>query len=168
MKTLEQRPENATKPVQAPPPPPNMKAVNPFVRLLLRSPLHRMLSGALLLLTFTGRKSGKRYTIPVEYSRSGDIVTVFTDHTWWKNLRGGAPVAVEIKRQRFEGVAEAIRDDLPVVSAALRAHLLEHPGAARAYHIPLDANGQPDPDALQQVAQSTTLVRIQLAPPTAA
>jgi F420H(2)-dependent quinone reductase len=148
-----------------PKPPPSMKAVNPFVRLLLRSPLHGMLSDTLLLLTYRGRKSGKRYTIPVAYSRAGDEVSVFTDHAWWKNLRGGAPVIVEIKRQRYKGAAETISDDQAVIAAALLAHLREHPGIARSYHIPVDDHKRPDPDAARQVAQYTTLVRIQLASP---
>jgi hypothetical protein len=164
MKTLEQMPAGAVLPVQAPTPPPNMAAANPLVRLLLRSPLHFVLSGTLLLLTYTGRESGKRYTIPVAYSRASDIVTVFTHHTWWKNVQAGAPVVVEIKRRRFAGVAEAINNDQPVIGAALLAHLREHPSMARIYHVSLDANGQLDPDAVWHAAQFVVLVRIQLAP----
>jgi hypothetical protein len=141
-----------------------MAAANPVVRLLLRSPLHFVLSGTLLLLTYTGRKSGRRYTIPVAYPRVGDVITIFTLHGWWRNLRGGAPVVVEIKRQRLDGSAEIICNDRPVIADALLAHLREHPSMARIYHVPLDANGQPDPDATQQVAHFVVLVRIRLAP----
>jgi hypothetical protein len=52
-----------------------MEIGNVFVRLLLRSPFHGWLSDNVLLLTYTGRKSGKRYTIPVAYGRVGDVVT---------------------------------------------------------------------------------------------
>jgi hypothetical protein len=141
---------------------PSMAAMNPFVRLLLRSPLHAVLSDTLLLLTYTGRTSGRRYTIPMAYSRLGDVITVFTLHTWWKNLRGGAPVVVEIKRRRFDGWAEAIGDDHSVIAEALRAHLREHPRMARIYHVPLDADGQPDIDAVRQVARFVVLVRIRI------
>jgi hypothetical protein len=41
--------------------------MNPFMKGLLRSPLHRLLSGTLMLLTYTGRKTGKQYTIPIDY-----------------------------------------------------------------------------------------------------
>jgi hypothetical protein len=98
------------------------------------------------------------------YSRVGDVVTVFTLHAWWKNLRGGAPVVVEIKRRRCDGRAEAISDDQPVIAEALRVHLREHPSMARIYHVPLDADGQPDADAVRQVARFVVLVRIRLAP----
>jgi hypothetical protein len=35
------------------------------MRALLRSPLHGLLSGMLMLLSYTGRKSGRTYTIPI-------------------------------------------------------------------------------------------------------
>jgi hypothetical protein len=148
--------------IQPPKAPPKMTAVNPLVRLLLRSPFHGVLSDTLLLLTYTGRTSGRRYTIPVAYSRVGDVVTVFTHHTWWKNVERGAPVVVEVKRQRFAGTAEAITHDWPAIAAALRAHLREHPSMARAYHVPLDVDGQPDLNAVQQAAHFVVLVRIRL------
>jgi hypothetical protein len=36
------------------------KLVNPVLKAVLRSPLHRRLSKSLALLTFTGRTSGRR------------------------------------------------------------------------------------------------------------
>ncbi len=36
---------------------------NPFVRALLRSRLHGLLSGSLLLVTYTGRKTGRTFAI---------------------------------------------------------------------------------------------------------
>jgi hypothetical protein len=39
----------------------------PVMKALLRSPLHRLLDGTLVLLTYTGRKTGKQYTIPIGY-----------------------------------------------------------------------------------------------------
>lgn len=164
MQTLEERqePGSATGWVPTPLPKAVMAVTNVVVRLLLHSPLHGLASDALMLLTYTGRKSSKRYTIPVSYSRVGDVVTVFTYHRWWKNLRWDAPVAVEIKRQRFEGVAEAITDDQPAIALGLLALLWEHPSIARGYHIPLDAKGLPDPVAVRRVARFVVMVRIQL------
>lgn len=115
------------------------------------------------MLTYTGRTSGRRYTISVAYSRVGDVVTVFKRHSWWKNVEGGAPVVVELERQRFAGTAEAITNDRSAIVAALCAHLREHPSMARAYHVPLKANRQPGPDAVQQAAHFVVLVRLRLA-----
>jgi hypothetical protein len=43
------------------------KAANMVVRPLLRSRLHGVLSSRLMLLDYTGRKTGRRYTFPVGY-----------------------------------------------------------------------------------------------------
>jgi hypothetical protein len=141
-----------------------MAPTNIVVRLMLRSPLHFLLSGGLLLLTYAGRKSGKQYTIPVAYTRDGDVVTVFTYHAWWKSLLVGAPVVAEIKRHRFHGRTEVIRDDEKAIADQLLAYLRKHPNAARGYNVPLDAKGQPDPDAVRQAARFVVMARIWLAP----
>ena len=49
----------------APPPKAVLRLLNPLLAALLRSPLHRLASKNLMLLTVTGRKSGRTYTLPV-------------------------------------------------------------------------------------------------------
>jgi hypothetical protein len=44
------------------------RLVNPIVRMILRSPVHRLLSGSLAVMTYTGRKSGRRHSLPVMYA----------------------------------------------------------------------------------------------------
>ena len=58
------------------------------MRLLLRSPLHFLMSRSLLLITYEGRKSGRRYTTPLRYTREGEVIRCFTSGTtqWWRNL----------------------------------------------------------------------------------
>src|SRR5215213_1728507 len=72
---------------------------NPLVNALLRSSLHGFMGRSTLLFTYTGRKSGKAYTTPVNYLRDGDTLLVVSscEHIWWKNLRAGAPVAVRVR-----------------------------------------------------------------------
>src|SRR5919201_997478 len=82
-----------------------LHAINPFVSAILRSPLHGLLSTQLMLLTYTGRKSGKRYTIPVGYARDGETLVVFSSRSWRRNLRGGAPVEVLLQGRRYTGTA---------------------------------------------------------------
>ena len=71
-----------------------MRVVNKFPALLLRSPLHGLIIGSVLLITFNGRKSGKKYTTPITCLGEGDTVLMTTDSPWWKNLPGGAPVTL--------------------------------------------------------------------------
>src|SRR6266849_2779256 len=49
---------------------------NPFMRLVLGSRAHRMMSGQLMLLSFTGRRTGRSYITPVSYVREGTNLLV--------------------------------------------------------------------------------------------
>jgi hypothetical protein len=164
MKTIERVQEPSKIPIEAPAVPPKriMAATNVFVRFLLRSPFNFGLGNTLLLLTYTGRKSGKRYTNPLPYMREEDVVTVFTYRSWWKNVHGGAPVLVEIKRHRMNGIAEAISDEKAAIATSLLAFLRKNPALAKGYNVPLDADGQPDPEAVRQAAHFVVMVRIHL------
>ena len=84
----------------------------------LRSPLY-MLAGKSLLITVTGRKSSKQYTLPVNYSRAGDVVTILSrrDRTWWRNLRNGAPVMLHLRGKDVQGWATVIEDNTEVANA---------------------------------------------------
>lgn len=90
------------------------RAVNRAVAGLLRSRAHRPLSGALLLLTFRGRRSGRAYTIPLLYARDGDDLLLVALHPggqqWWRNTRGGAEVELLLRRRRHHARAEVEPD----------------------------------------------------------
>lgn len=68
------------------------------------------------LLTYTGRRSGRTFTIPVGYRRVGDVVTIRVDiperKLWWRNFRGdGGRLSLEMDGARREGRATARPDD---------------------------------------------------------
>ena len=88
---------------------------NQVVLALLRSPLHGLASGRLALITVTGRRSGREYTIPVGYKRDGDWVNIPVmwpeRKVWWRNLRGGAPVRLRLHGEEHTGNAQALGDE---------------------------------------------------------
>src|SRR5215472_2484030 len=55
-----------------------------------------VMSRRLLLITFSGRKSGKQYTTPIRYVQRGNIVLLGEGRRWWKNLCGDVPVQVRL------------------------------------------------------------------------
>ncbi len=136
---------------------------NGFMKALLRSPLHRLLSKSTMLITFTGRKSGKVYTTPVNYVRDGDQVTVVSmrDRTWWRNLRGGARITLRLEGQEVEAWGEVIEDDEAVV-AGLMGYLQMVPNYARYFNVRLDANGGPEAEDVAQAASARVVVKIEL------
>jgi hypothetical protein len=131
---------------------------------ILLSPLHRLLSSKRLVLTFTGRRSGKRYATPVNYLQRGREVLITTDSSWWHNLDGGAPVQLRLRGRKLRANAEAVRDP-GLVADALTAIVRDHPPYGRWAHVRVGADGTPDAaDVRAEVARGRVLVRVQLPP----
>jgi hypothetical protein len=91
------------------------RTMNPALSMLLRSPAHRLASGRLALITYTGRKSGREYTIPVLYRDRGEEITIAVGwperKVWWRNLTGsGGPVRLVVEGEEVRGHAVATRE----------------------------------------------------------
>jgi deazaflavin-dependent oxidoreductase (nitroreductase family) len=106
---------------------------NPAMKWLLRSPLHRLASGRVVLIEFVGRKSGKTYRTPVMYAATTDGIVVSTsrDYLWWRNLSGGARVRLWLRGREQKGVAD-VSQDAADIDRALRAIYPKASDAMRA------------------------------------
>ncbi|HEX2728740.1 MAG TPA: nitroreductase family deazaflavin-dependent oxidoreductase [Rubrobacteraceae bacterium] len=138
------------------------KLYNPLVVWLLRSPLQGIMGGSTMLINYTGRKSGQRFTTPVNYTEDGDTLLIVSSrgHTWWKNLSGGAPVTVRVRGQDLGGLAEAFENE--EARDGLLAVLRGVPAYRRHWKVELDTNGNPaEPEALSRVARDNVLVRVE-------
>ncbi len=146
-----------------PPRPPAF--LNQVMAGLLRSPLHGLMSANLMLLTFTGRKSGKQFTTPVTYSYlSPDRLLVFTSSSWWKNLRGGAPVSLRIKGKLVQGTAEPT-DDRQTIIAETRAYLAKKGVRnARMIGLQIDPKRELSQEYLDEVTRGRAVIYIQIVP----
>ncbi len=136
--------------------------LNQTIQYVLLSPLHRLVSKNLLLVTFKGRKSGKMFTAPVGYTLEGNTVTIFTDHQWYKNLQNNAPVLLRIQGKSYRGTAHVVENDKGVVEKGLTEFVKRKSGAARAYDIKMDANGNPIPETVVEAARYFKLIEIKL------
>jgi deazaflavin-dependent oxidoreductase (nitroreductase family) len=103
------------------------RLVDPVVRAVLRSPAHRMLSGSVLLLEYTGHRTGLRRALPVMYAPAGKDLVVMAGHpttkTWWQNF-GPDPRAVQVTVRDGRRDCTARRPD---------AGTADHDQALRAY-----------------------------------
>jgi F420H(2)-dependent quinone reductase len=140
------------------------KALNVILSAILRSPFHGKLSQRFMLLSFKGRKSGKKYTLVVGYQREGEVLEVISPRNWWKNLRGGnTQVSVLLQGRWYDGVAEAFHGDETVTAGYLRA-IQRSPALIGMYHVEVDETGQPKPESVRQATRACALVRIRLLP----
>ena len=129
-------------PVQDAPPSKNViRFVNPALKALLRSPMHRLLSKNLMLLTVTGRKTGRTYTLPVGRHESHDGTFVQSaGGNWRHNLHGGAAVRVTLDGR--ERAAHAVLEEDPDRAAEAFKTMLDHAGA-RALAVKVNVDRSP-------------------------
>jgi hypothetical protein len=127
--------------------------VNPLVRGVLRSPASRW-TGSLLLLEFTGRRTGRRLSVPALGHPHDGAVYVMTDAPWAANFRGGAPVVVHGRGRRTarQGV---LVEDRAEAAAAMRATLAE--SGARSLGLRLTPGSDPTDDELCAVRRSVRI-----------
>jgi len=109
-----------------------------------------VVSGLYLLVTFTGQKSGRTYTTPVQYKQFGRTLKFVTrrSRAWWKNLRAGAAVTVRLRGQDQRGTAAEVT---PADDAALAAEIL-------AVYAPMVS-----PALAAKLAPESVVIRIDLA-----
>ncbi len=139
-----------------------IKLMNPLMKALLSSPFHGRVSKSLMLLSFTGRKSGKRFTTPVGYLRQGSTILVFSHSAWWKNLIGGAPVSMRIQGQTIPGLAKPVDDPLEIKSMV--RDLIAANGEERARQMGFwVSDSDASPQEIQKAVAGTIFIKIRLA-----
>lgn len=79
----------------------------------------------LTIVTYTGRRSGRTFSIPVGYRRTGDTVVIGVrmpgKKNWWRNFTGeGGPISVELDGTGRAGHAIAHQDPKNGVTVTVR------------------------------------------------
>ncbi len=133
---------------------------NSIVRALLRSPLHGALSRRLLIVTVTGRRTGKIYRLPVAYVEHDGTLLIGAGGAWRRNLRPGEPVTVRLRGRDRLADAEVITDEER--AAELYRHILRgNPVHGRFAGIGIGADGAPDrADLRRALARGVAVVRL--------
>ncbi|SPM28942.1 hypothetical protein [Mycobacterium terramassiliense] len=89
------------------PPSALLRLVNPVLGFLLRTPLAGPARKQLMVLSFTGRKTGRPYTIPLSAHLIDGELYALTGASWKQNFRNGAPAQVV-----YDGKTTAMRGEL--------------------------------------------------------
>src|SRR5690242_11441582 len=94
------------------------RAVNRVMRGMLRTPLIcRAVGRRLITVYVVGRKTGRRYAVPVAYTRDGGDLLIGTPFGWGRNLRTGEPVDIRYKGKRRAADVDVVTDEPGVVAA---------------------------------------------------
>lgn len=92
------------------PPSALLRIVNPLLRFLLRTPIAGSARKQLMVLNFTGRKTGRPYSIPLSAHLIDNQLYALTGASWKQNFRGGADVRIVYDGKTTAMHGELIRD----------------------------------------------------------
>ena len=129
---------------------PAQALVNRVMRGLLRTPLlARLLGSKLVTLYIVGRKSGRRYVVPVAYTADQGDLLIGTPFGWGRNLRTGEAVTIRLKGRRRVADVRVITDE-PGVVGSYGVMARDNHNFASFNKIGFDASGNPVPADLHQ------------------
>jgi hypothetical protein len=136
---------------------------NPIMTWLLKSPLHGMISRGVMLISVTGRKSGRTISTPTNYLWDQNTLWVISwrDRKWWRNLRGGASVQVLLAGKSMKGCGQLI-EEKQAVARSLFDYYQRRPKTAKHVGIGLDMAGLPDLADCERAAQKLVMIRVDL------
>ena len=112
----------------------------------------------IMVITTTGRKSGKAFTTPIGYQRDGETVVAFNVggiSNWYKNLAQNPLVSLEIKKKTYKMRGVYITDT-DEIRRILELYKREQPTMLpRFFDIASEASG----DDLMKAAEKVRFVR---------
>ena len=131
---------------------------NPIMRWLISSPFHFFVSKNILLLTYTGKKSGNTYSTPIDYLElDGALYTVSSrDRVWWRNLRQGAGVTLRLQGEDVQARAEVVEAE-DQVEQILIPYFQAAPQIAKYLNIDLN-----DKNAITEAAKERVVIRTKI------
>lgn len=134
--------------------------INPFVRVILKSPIHFILSHQILLFRVIGRKSKKIYEIPASYAHINDVLVCVTlrENLWWKNFIDIENQDIYFKGKKINKKISINFSDDDFVRIKLKELIEHNPIDAFFAGVKLDRNKIPNPEDLDKAAKLHTVI----------
>lgn len=117
-----------------------------------------------MVLYYKGQKTGRQVRVPIGYYQQPDgslFATSLRSRTWWRNLRQGAPVMLNLKGRLRKAYGEALESPLDVMKG-LDDLFSQQPKLARYFGIQPGPDGSADSASLHRLAKERVLVRFEL------
>ena len=134
--------------------------INPFVRIILKSPIHFILSHQILLFRVIGRKSKKIYEIPASYAHINDALVCVTlrENLWWKNFIDIEDQEIYFKGKKINKKISINFSDDNFVRTKLKELIEHNPIDAFFAGVKLDRNKVPNSEDLDKAAKLHTVI----------
>ncbi|MBN2086298.1 MAG: nitroreductase family deazaflavin-dependent oxidoreductase [Anaerolineales bacterium] len=122
-----------------------------------------LLGRLVLLLTTTGRKSGKPRVVPLQYEEIDGRICLGSSRglaaDWVRNILADPNVTVRVKTRRFKGTAEVVTDSARIADF-LEVRLRKHPGMVGAMIKGEGLSAKPERADLERYAAQIAIVVI--------
>ena len=125
-----------------------MSMLNIFMRPILRLPFATPLTKRIMLVSFTGRKTGKAYQQPVSYVQQDDTLLTPGGGKWKLNLREDQPVRIRLRARDVLARPEFVRDP-DEVERLIGVMTAANPTVGSFVGIPKGADGRLDRSRLE-------------------
>ena len=141
-----------------------IRMMNPVIGWTLKSPLHPVLSSSVLLLQFTGRRTGRAFETPLRYVRIDERIRCFSSQEtqWWRNLGENRKARVILAGRRIDVSTQVIigATEKEAVTDALRSYINIYPQDAAYHNIKLDKDGVPNESDVEQAVANGIMVEM--------
>lgn len=148
------------------PPEALLKVVNPALRLALKTPLGAALK-QFMVVSFTGRKTGRRFSVPVSAHHLDGDLYVILEAGWKHNFRDGAPVDVLHNGRSRHMHGQLIND--PAAVADIVHRVAQSYGAKKAQQtmgLKFSDSSVPSREEFEAAARQIGIAAIRLTPAT--
>ena len=139
-----------------------MRLINPLARRLI---VRGVAGNQLLVLHYTGRRTGRHYDMPARYHVVNGVPLVLTSGTWRHNFARGRDVEVTLRGQRRRARALLVYDADAI--AALYERLIGQFGLKRAqrrFALRVNVRRQPTRDELREMVERSGLAIVRIEP----
>lgn len=140
------------------------RAANRLVVPILRSPLHFLLSGPFMLITYRGPRTGREHTFPVAfYFWYPDEIWAFGARTgWMSQLRDHRPARLLIRGREFVAEPTVVEERDAVADRLQEFARRKGPGASVDPNLALPRDREPTRTEALATAANARLVRFRV------
>ena len=138
--------------------------INFVVVSISRSLFHPLISKSILVLNFKGRKTGRKYLIPVsyyQYSKQRLVCVTDRPNIWWRNLISVEEIEILFRGKMRKASVEVESENDDLIKAHLAA-LCEHSRVDGFFAKVRYKQGKPIEEDLIRAASRMTSIEINL------
>ena len=138
--------------------------INFVVVSISRSLFHPLISKSILVLNFKGRKTGRKYLIPVsyyQYSKQRLVCVTDRPNIWWRNLTSVEEIEILFRGKMLKAFVKVEYENDELIKAHLAA-LCEHSRVDGFFAKVGYEKGEPIEEDLRTAASRMTSIEINL------